>query len=690
MPCDAASTCGIEMVDSSTTIADVGQRPETERINAGKKRRQFEISTKPANRYKMASRPMEVATNSSASCSSSSSSSSSTSSSCYERPRQNDSTNSSSSLILILERPETTEETSKYGKMVENHKAITSNEGNEDDFDDSDKNEGLARISSSGGFSSKVTSSSIENLAKKKAATTRCRRKRSTASPRTNRNSSIIIDDSTLKFKNTSFETKPPAREQHDPSGFVATSTLTKNSDCNGLLISRNASRSAAKLKLQSSCGDSSMTRNYNNYSERNFDQRREPQNVDPRGKLKSQQSTISVAAIRATNVALESRHRKNDDEAVVRIGQNLTSVPRYGSAYASEPSLNNNSNIETQHDNHKNQEARTNREFSSHSPSTRFSNVVPLAVVSTRPLSSSPSQQHTSTSAISTRNKKPSETVKTCGMQLQGPVKSSPSYVLSSTRDLSRDSTTVRFANSLKSSSSFTAPKAIRKNRNSRLITSLHASLGQLPITTSSCATSATTTTIGEAASDENLKDFETPRENNEETTYVPITLYSTNSSPGETKNSSVQAKNSLERISHANGGSTSSSSCTKTPLRIVALPEVANSPNNVANAFKNNLVASGYNYNNINNNNNANLRCNHLVGTCACSATTTTSQTSSTLTRTFNLANGIATSSSWSNNSVEQETDYVVDPVQGNAYHKGQFLGKVRCFIVLFSLIL
>lgn len=37
-----------------------------------------------------------------------------------------------------------------------------------------------------------------------------------------------------------------------------------------------------------------------------------------------------------------------------------------------------------------------------------------------------------------------------------------------------------------------------------------------------------------------------------------------------------------------------------------------------------------------------------------------------------------GPSTSSSW-NSSTEQESDYVVDPVQGNAYYKGQFLGKV-----------
>lgn len=34
----------------------------------------------------------------------------------------------------------------------------------------------------------------------------------------------------------------------------------------------------------------------------------------------------------------------------------------------------------------------------------------------------------------------------------------------------------------------------------------------------------------------------------------------------------------------------------------------------------------------------------------------------------------------SSWNNSVPEQESDYVVDPVQGNAYHKGHFLGKVR----------
>ncbi|XP_012060017.1 PREDICTED: serine/threonine-protein kinase PLK1-like [Atta cephalotes] len=38
---------------------------------------------------------------------------------------------------------------------------------------------------------------------------------------------------------------------------------------------------------------------------------------------------------------------------------------------------------------------------------------------------------------------------------------------------------------------------------------------------------------------------------------------------------------------------------------------------------------------------------------------------------------APGPSMSSSW-NNSGEQESDYVVDPVQGNAYYKGQFLGK------------
>jgi len=45
----------------------------------------------------------------------------------------------------------------------------------------------------------------------------------------------------------------------------------------------------------------------------------------------------------------------------------------------------------------------------------------------------------------------------------------------------------------------------------------------------------------------------------------------------------------------------------------------------------------------------------------------------------RTANVAKPGPSTSSW-NNSVEQESDYVVDPVQGNAYYKGQFLGKVR----------
>jgi len=41
-----------------------------------------------------------------------------------------------------------------------------------------------------------------------------------------------------------------------------------------------------------------------------------------------------------------------------------------------------------------------------------------------------------------------------------------------------------------------------------------------------------------------------------------------------------------------------------------------------------------------------------------------------------------GPSTSSSSWNNS-EQENDYVVDPVQGNAYYKGQFLGKVGTLV-------
>ncbi|XP_018353457.1 PREDICTED: serine/threonine-protein kinase PLK1-like isoform X2 [Trachymyrmex septentrionalis] len=47
--------------------------------------------------------------------------------------------------------------------------------------------------------------------------------------------------------------------------------------------------------------------------------------------------------------------------------------------------------------------------------------------------------------------------------------------------------------------------------------------------------------------------------------------------------------------------------------------------------------------------------------------------------LARTTSVAKapGPSVSSTW-NNSAEQESDYVVDPVQGNAYYKGQFLGK------------
>lgn len=39
----------------------------------------------------------------------------------------------------------------------------------------------------------------------------------------------------------------------------------------------------------------------------------------------------------------------------------------------------------------------------------------------------------------------------------------------------------------------------------------------------------------------------------------------------------------------------------------------------------------------------------------------------------------------SSWNSNVAEQESDYVVDPVQGNAYHKGHFLGKVSALFHL-----
>ena len=49
----------------------------------------------------------------------------------------------------------------------------------------------------------------------------------------------------------------------------------------------------------------------------------------------------------------------------------------------------------------------------------------------------------------------------------------------------------------------------------------------------------------------------------------------------------------------------------------------------------------------------------------------------TASSLIRTTSVITAGPSTSSW-NNSAEQESDYVVDPVQGNAYYKGQFLGK------------
>ncbi|KZC14896.1 Serine/threonine-protein kinase PLK2 [Dufourea novaeangliae] len=49
----------------------------------------------------------------------------------------------------------------------------------------------------------------------------------------------------------------------------------------------------------------------------------------------------------------------------------------------------------------------------------------------------------------------------------------------------------------------------------------------------------------------------------------------------------------------------------------------------------------------------------------------------TASSLIRTTSVITAGPSTSSW-NTSTDQESDYVVDPVQGNAYHKGQFLGK------------
>lgn len=58
----------------------------------------------------------------------------------------------------------------------------------------------------------------------------------------------------------------------------------------------------------------------------------------------------------------------------------------------------------------------------------------------------------------------------------------------------------------------------------------------------------------------------------------------------------------------------------------------------------------------------------------------------TAVSLIRTTSVAKpGPSTSSSWNNPTEQQESDYVVDPVQGNAYYKGQFLGKVHVQIYL-----
>ncbi|XP_051164386.1 serine/threonine-protein kinase PLK1-like [Leptopilina boulardi] len=56
------------------------------------------------------------------------------------------------------------------------------------------------------------------------------------------------------------------------------------------------------------------------------------------------------------------------------------------------------------------------------------------------------------------------------------------------------------------------------------------------------------------------------------------------------------------------------------------------------------------------------------------------TTGKSQSSLTRFRGIAPGTVapSTSSWNSSSVEQESDYVIDIEKGNAYHKGQFLGK------------
>lgn len=51
----------------------------------------------------------------------------------------------------------------------------------------------------------------------------------------------------------------------------------------------------------------------------------------------------------------------------------------------------------------------------------------------------------------------------------------------------------------------------------------------------------------------------------------------------------------------------------------------------------------------------------------------------TALSLIRTTSVITAGPSTSSW-NNSAEEELDYIVDPVQGNAYYKGQLLGKVK----------
>ena len=695
MPCDdILGYVGCSEVENSPRITDESRRSGNKIVgNSSRSSYQTQqvaaVGSSRSNygTVAMAPRPLHSATTFSTSCSSSSASSSSSSSSSsacssscspssFDRAQhqhRNESTNSSSSLILILERPGPTDAlilTDNDNKTItkSNFPQISQSSlprdgtNSELNLPEIPTNRNDNEKSAVSGFSGRGANSSIENLAKKKSSS-RCRRRRSATSPRNIRNQRSISRDT----NGDNYESAESSRSENREDGFVATSTLTKNRE--NTEVPTNTSE---KLKIEST----DLTELRFNCGERNIKSLPEiALNPYAQSTVVSQQSTISVASIRGTNVgSLESPCNGVKVSEDFGINCNSSSV--------SVPSIH-----------HRQAVSCVSRV--ANSKTTSSSSFLPRVDVS----SAESSPGSSSRGSAKPKKNKTTEpmTITTCKSTRASPVKSAgtgqprsttvaASLVFATGKATARsteESAATRFARvesaiSLKSLS-FTNDKMLEINRDRGA--SIHASLGQLPITNSYSGPS-----VALAASLENVDRQEIARavETNVNPVSIPINLYSA-ATPND--NAALMNKTSVERVCFSTGASTMSSTSSKTPIRS---PPSAGNSMNVVTAFKNSLINAANNCNNNNNNNNNNGRCNHMSGTCVGACATTTSQTSSTLTRTPNLVSGIASTSSWANNSTETETDYVVDPVQGNAYHKGQFLGKVSClfYFILFFL--